>query len=376
MRVYPPLNHTLLSQAAGKADAGLWVKFPNLNSWISGDKKPTVKQLADFAKEVHIPFGFFFLDKLPEKEVTIPLFRTNSRQAHFKYSPELEQTINDIQRRQNWLVEYLRSEGREQLPFVGRFDENIHFKNIADDIRETLQLPINWSQFLPDKEAALRYLIQRIESIGIFVAMNGVIGNSPKNLNPEEFKGFVLSNKWAPYIFINGKDYPAAKLFTLMHELAHIWVDKTAVFDIEKLLPANTTIEKLCDAVAAELLIDENLLLREWKKVQNSANAIQILERFFKVSQVVIARRLFDMGILKKLQFFQFYNQYSTFWDNRKEDASGGDFYLNQNYRVGHRFFSIINEAATSGKLLFTDAYKLTNLYGTTFHKFKQLESL
>ncbi len=377
MRVYPNINPALLGDAAASAGEGVWVKFPQLQEWIKGEKKPTVHQLAEFAKAVHVPFGFFFLQELPKKENKLPLFRTGSQQPEFNYSYALSETIDTIQQRQDWLVDYLRSEYEEALPFVGRFSETDNYKAIADDIRQVLQLPLNWSQFLPDKEAALKYVINKAEAAGIFVAVNGVLGNSNKSLNPAEFKGFVLSNKWAPYIFINGKDYPAARIFTFMHELAHIWLDRSAALDIEQLMPASTEVEKLCDAVAAELLVAEQVLLEEWKKVSDRANHLDVLERFFKVSKVVIARRLLDLGIYTKPQFFRFYNEYKIYWDARSnEEGGGGSFYNNQPYRVGVRFFETVSRAAESGKLLYTDAYKLTNLYGSTFYKFKtHLES-
>jgi Zn-dependent peptidase ImmA (M78 family) len=373
MRVYPQIKSGLLGDAAASASAELWTKFPQLQAWIDGEKKPTVNQLADFAKAVHIPFGFFFLEQLPAIKNTVPLFRTSSKQAHFDYSYELRESINSIQKRQDWLVDYLLSEQYDALPFVGKFNTGDSHTVIANDIRKVLQLPVNWSQFLYDKDAALKHLIQKAEAAGIYVAMNGVLGNSSKNLNPEEFKGFVLSNKYAPYIFINGKDYPAAKIFTFMHELAHIWLDKSAALDIERLLPANTETEKLCDAVAAELLVSKDVLIAEWIKVEKQANPLDYLERFFKVSKVVIARRLLDLGIYSKAQFFAFYNTYKAFWDNKKEneDGGGGSFYNNQPYRVGIKFFETVNAATASGKLLYTDAYKLTNLYGSTFSKFK-----
>jgi Zn-dependent peptidase ImmA (M78 family) len=373
MRVYPQINNSLLGDAAASAGEDLWVKFPQLQDWIAGDKKPTVNQLADFAKSVHIPFGFFFLDKLPERKNAIPLFRTNSKVPHFDYSVELSETINTILKRQEWLTDYLRNENYDELSFVGKFSEKQHYLTIANDIREVLKLPLNWSQFLADKEAALKYLIKQAEAAGIYVAVNGVLGNSSKNLNPAEFKGFVLSSKWAPYIFINGKDYPAAKIFTFMHEIAHIWLDKSAALDIEGFQPANTEIEKLCDAVAADLLVAKDLLAIEWKKAAKNSNHLDVLERFFKVSKVVIARRLLDLGFYTRQQFFDFYQAYKAYWDAKKDadNVGGGSFYANQPYRVGIKFFETVNEAAASGKLLYTDAYKLTNLYGSTFNNFK-----
>ena len=376
MRVYPRINSRLLGDAAALAGEELWTKFPHLQQWIAGEKKPTVNQLAEFAKAAHIPFGFFFLEELPKIRNTLPLFRTNSIQPHFDYSYELSQTINTIQKRQDWLVDYLLSEQQDDLPFVGRFSTSHSYKLIADDIRKELQLPVNWSQFLPDKEAALKYLIKKAEDAGIYVAVNGVVGNSNKSLNPEEFKGFVLSNKLAPYIFVNGKDYPAARIFTFMHELAHIWLDKSAALDIDRFQPANTEVEKLCDEVAAELLVAKDVLTKEWQKVKSQANHLNYLERFFKVSKVVIARRLLDLRIYSKDEFLRFYNEYKAYWDAQNDKGGGGSFYNNQPYRVGIKFFGAVTSATASGKLLYTDAYKLTNLYGATFSNFKShLES-
>jgi Zn-dependent peptidase ImmA (M78 family) len=374
MRVYPQINQNLLNEAAKLASPPVWTKFPALQDWLNGEKKPTVNQLADFAKAVHIPFGFFFLDELPKLKNTVPLFRSGSKKPLFEYSYELSETIRTILRRQDWLVDYFNSEGKERLHFVGSASSDDSVNGIAGNIRATLELPKNWSQFLPDKNSALNYLIQKTEDAGIFVSINGVLGNSSKNLDPGEFKGFVLSDAMAPYIFINEKDFPAAKLFTLAHELAHIWLGKTAVLDINKFQPADTKDEKLCDAVAAELLVAREILVAEWEKAKNSSNHLLILERFFKVSRVVIARRLLDIGKYTKPKFFAFYNQYRDEWEAKSEKReSGGSFYSNQNYRVGKAFFNTVHQAAKSGKLLYTDAYRLTELYGATFHKYQTL---
>ncbi len=362
-----------MAEAAASAGDFIRTKFPNLEQWVEGEKQPTVIQLADFAKAVHIPFGFFFLQSLPKPESKIPLFRSGSKQPVFDYSPELRETINSIEKRQDWLTDFLKTEQHDSLDFVASLTITNGTKDIAEKIRSQLNLQKNWSQLVQDKAMALRFLIQKIEAAGIYVAINGVVGNGQTNLNPNEFKGFVLTNKYCPYIFINGKDFPAAKLFTIMHELAHIWLGESAAFDLEKLLPSDDIIEKKCNAVAAELLIAEDNLKLEWERIKNHTNPLQQLERLFKVSQIVIARRLLDIGIYSKDQFFSFYQNYLKEWEmkNSENVEGGGNFYFNQNYRVGKAFFNIVNQAAKSGKLLYTDAYKLTDLYGKTFHNYE-----
>lgn len=369
MGISPPIKNILLSEAAALQGDSIWMKFPSLKAWIDGEKKPTVKQLAEFAKTVHIPFGYFFLDKLPETKNTLPLFRTSSKEAIINYSWELSEAIRIIERRQMWLIDYFKKEEADPLPFVGAAIGMTNVNEIAEEIRSELELQNNWTQFLTGKDAAMNYLIDKAEAKRIFVAINGIVGNATRQkLNAEEFKGFVLSNKWAPYIFINGSDFPASKLFTFMHELVHIWLDRSAVLDLDH-MPPEIDEEKLCDAVAAELLVPENILRQEWQLVKHNDSHLNILEKRFKVSKIVIARRLFDLGIYTKKRFFDFYNQYKLKWQN-KTKTKGGDFYNNQPFRVGKAFFEIISTETKKGNLLYTDAYKLTNLYGKTYHEF------
>lgn len=373
MAVRIPYNPKVLAQAAEVADESIREKFPALNQWISQERYPTVLQLADFAKKVNIPFGHFFLEHLPEKENTVPLFRTGSGKPIYKYSIDLQETITILEMRQDWLNSYLKNERRATLPFVGSVTIESEVKEIAGKIRQEIDLPPNWAAGMPDKDRVLSGLIGKIEAIGIYVVINGTVNNNTHRvLDRNEFQGFALSDKYAPFIFLNGQDYKAAQIFTLMHELAHIWLGVTAISDFEKLQPAADKTEQLCNAVAAELLVPATELEAAYKKFANTENAIYKLAGIFKVSRIVIARRLLDMGAYTKRAYFSFYNSEKLRWDANKKAGKGGNFYLNQAYKVGSSFFKIIDNAARSGKLLYSDAYRLTSLYGNTYHTFSQ----
>lgn len=362
MSISIPYNPQLLKQAADAAGGFIWEKFPALNEWISEEKKPTVNQLAEFAKKVNVPFGYFFLKQLPLRENTVPLFRTGSGKPVYKYSVNLQETIDIIKMRQDWLNGYFKREKMSPLSFVGSVKIEAGVKEISNKIRRKIDLALNWAAGISDKNKVLIGLIKKIEAIGIFVVVNGVINNNNNRvLDRNEFQGFALSDKYAPFIFLNGKDYKAAQIFTLMHELAHIWLGVTAISDFEKMQPASNETEQLCDAIAAELLVPEDELRKNYARLPNKENAIVQLSRLFKVSQIVIARRLLDIGILSKAKFFAFYNAQKMSWDEDKNKSSGGDFYLNQPYKVGSAFFRTIDNAAKSGKLLYSDAYRLTS---------------
>lgn len=168
-------------------------------------------------------------------------------------------------------------------------------------------------------------------------------------------------------MFINNSDGKAAQLFTIIHELAHIWTGYTAGFDFQQLLPANDPIELLCDKVSAEFLVPEETFIRIWKRKPNIASTA----KYFKVSEIVIARRGLDLGYLTKKEFFDFYNEYSNREFLKKENqGDGGNFYATAKKRIGLTFAAHVNQAVKSGKLLYRDAYKLTSLKGDTYQTF------
>ena len=143
----------------------------------------------------------------------------------------------------------------------------------------------------------------------------------------------------APLIFVNGADSKAAQMFTLAHELAHIWIGEDALVNLPLMQPGTQDVEKFCNRVAAGLLVPEAKLRDFWPKVENKEKPFAILSTRFKVSPIVIARRAKDLKLITSEAFFQFYNAYM---DNLKrvgkEKISGGNFYLTQNSRLGRRF--------------------------------------
>ncbi len=364
------INTNIINWAITRAGNSLddfYSDNPEVLEWINGTKTPTIKQLEKFTHKVHVPFGYLFLTEPPIEELPIPFFRTGQAPRN-KISLNVYHTIQIIKERQNWLTEYLQESGYEDLPFVGRYNKNSNFKEIANDIRNTLNLSANWSSKLGTWEQALDYLTLQIEEIGIIINFNGVVGNNTKRkILVDECRGFVLVNRKAPFLFVNSADAKAAQMFTLIHEIAHIWLGESAGFDNKNLLPADDPIEMLCDRVAAEFLVPEQFFREKWESSQD----FKYLSRVFKVSPIVIARRALDLGLIPKSTFFLFYNNYIAGFKRRKENqSSGGDFYATSKKRISLRFASYVNNAVKENNLLFRDAYRLTNLRGNTYERF------
>lgn len=160
-------------------------------------------------------------------------------------------------------------------------------------------------------------------------------------------------------------------MFTLAHELAHIWFGKSAVFDLKELRPANDEIERASNRIAAEFLIPAKQLRDYWPSVKDDAERFESVALHFKVSRLVAAYRTLNLGLIKDDEFAGFYQEYEReIHDNAGRQVGGGDFYANQNLRIGHRFAMAVISAVREGNLLYRDAYNLTGLYGETFENY------
>ena len=359
---------------SGQDESALVERFPKLRQWESGEVQPTFKQLEDFARATLTPFGAFFLPEPPAEKLPVPDFRTMRDQRPKRPSAALLETIYQMQRRQEWMRDYLIEESAAPIDFIGTVTLASSPLAAAGSIRRTLGMEDGWAEEHSTWSNALLGLRRAVEDTGVMVVINGVFGNNThQSLDPEEFRGFVLCDRYAPLIFINGADYKSAQMFTMAHELAHLWLGKDGVFNLPDLQPSEDAIEKFCNRVAAELLIPTSELEAAWPKARATGDPYNALARQFKVSPIVVARRALDDALISRDAFYEFLNTYRAEERKRKQSKpSGGDFYRTQEVRVGHRFGGAVIRAARAGRLLYQDAYRLTGLYGRTFDEFAQ----
>jgi Zn-dependent peptidase ImmA (M78 family) len=354
--------------------ANLERKFPKLSEWLSGKSQPTMHQLEVFAKATSTPLGYFFLPEPPEDRLSIPHFRTLGVGRPPKPSPDLLETVQVMELRQAWMREYLVDQGNEPLSFVGSAQLTAEHERLACDIRRALGLDVEWATDHRTWTEALRHLHNRIEDAGILVTVSGIVGNNThRKLDPAEFRGFVLVDEYAPLMFVNGADGKAAQMFTLAHELAHVWFGSSAVFDLQELEPADDETERACNRVAAEFLVPASLMHDFWPSARQDPEPFQAIARHFKVSQLVAARRAIDLGLITKARFLDFYHDYQEQEHHAAaKSQEGGNFYATQNLRIGRRFAEAVVRAVREGGLLYRDAYRLTGLYGRSFEQYAQ----
>jgi Zn-dependent peptidase ImmA (M78 family) len=349
--------------------AELASRFPRIGEWAAGEAHPTLRQLESLAKATSTPLGFFFLAEPPDERLPVPYFRTLRTDSPEQASPDLLDTVQMMQRRQAWMREFLLEEGRDALPFVGSARTGEQRAAVAERMRGALGLQVDWASAHRTWSDALHALREAVDEAGILVVVNGVVGNNThRKLNPHEFRGFVLVDEFAPLVFVNGADGRAAQMFTLAHELAHVFFGSSAAFDLRQLMPAEDATEQACNQVAAEFLVPERVMRQVWPSISDAPAPFQEVARRFKVSELVVARRALDLDLIGRDAFFAFYDSYQT-GERRaaSQQPQGGDFYANQNLRIGHRFGRTVVRAAREDRLLYSEAYHLTGLYGKTF---------
>ena len=340
----------------------LAARFKNLPEWEAGETQPTLKQVEAYAHAVHVPVGYLFLTEPPEEPVPIPDFRTVAGRPVRQPSPNLLDTIYACQERQSWYRDFARVAQQPEVGFIGSATVDTPPETVAARMRDTLGFDLAARRACATWAEALRLFIRQADAAGVLVMVSGVVmSNNHRRLDPAEFRGFALCDPLAPLIFVNGADTKAAQMFTLAHELAHLWLGASALSNSEAApRPGFRREEVWCNAVAAELLVPLAALRAELRKAEALPQALARLVHAFKVSTLVILRRLLDAGWLDRGRFDAAWGQESARLRTLAQRGSdGGNFYRTTLSRVSRRFAHALVVSTLEGQTLYRDAYRM-----------------
>lgn len=306
-----------------------------------GTRRPTLRQIEDFSRATHAPFGQLFLPEPPDEPVPIPDMRTVGNDGVSKPSGNLLYTIYLCQNRQEWYREYLLEEGAPVVEIVGSAVREEDPAAVAERIRTVLRLHDDAASHRSRRESMRREPIDRIEELGVLVMVSGIVGsNTRRRLDPREFRGFALVDSTAPLIFVNGRDTQAAQVFTLVHELAHFCLGGSALSDPSDVVRPGVGEERWCNAVAAAALVPEAVLRAEYRG-DVGVEALEGLANCFGVNTLVVLNRLYDLRLISWDVFRRTYGAeherlMSLMAERRSGD--GGNYYNTVPLRLGRRF--------------------------------------
>jgi Zn-dependent peptidase ImmA (M78 family)/transcriptional regulator with XRE-family HTH domain len=341
-------------------------RFPRFEEWEAGSASPTFRQLELFANATRTPIGYFFLPEPPREQIPIPDLRTVADRPLNDPSPDLLDTIYMCQNRQEWYRDFVRSQGEGRLDFVASATVLSDVTQTANAMRSSLAFDIEERRAAGTWTEALRQFIELADRIGVLVMINSVVGNNnSRKLDPAEFRGFALADQSAPLIFINASDSKAAQMFTLAHELAHIWLGESALSDVNPSIISASVVERWCNAVAAELLVPVDAVRHLVMPNEDIRVTLDRLARHFKVSTLVILRRLFEVNHLTRERFNLAYED-ELGRIAALPPSAGGNFYLNQGVRLGKRFARALVTSTLEGNTLYRDAFNLLGFSKTS----------
>lgn len=309
------------------------VNVRTLIAWETGGKRPTPRQATKLADKLYVPLGYLWLSEPPALEVPIPDLRAVSNVIAQPPSANFIDVVYDALRKQQWYREYVQEDRMRPLPFVGRFPlrNNPGVNDVADDMRavivvdEVREKAKTHSQFLS-------FLTEAAGEIGILVLRSGRVGsNTHRKLDVDEFRGFALIDDLAPLVFINSADTLAARIFTLAHELAHVWIGESGISNpttVSVVLQEDNRINRFCNQVAAELLMPAADFTSEWQQGKTIEENITAMTRLYHVSRTAVLIRAYEHELLSG-EVYRVQLERLRQWESRERKGSGGSFWNN-----------------------------------------------
>lgn len=340
-------------------------KFKKIETWISGEDHPTFRQVESLAKFLGVPLGYMFLEEPPRTNLIESEFRTIGNKIP-EISKDLQDTLYIIARKKDWLSEYRREKGwGKLLP-----DD---FRDLSKDnilpAKKYLELDEFWYKEHKDKDSAFKFLRKKLESKGIIVMQSGVVGSdNRRRLNVNEFRGFLLYDDIAPFIFVNSRDSKAGKIFTLIHEYIHFLFQEDDIFTDED------SDETHINMITAEFLIPASHVQELWDNSKPELEQIEELSRLFHVSRLAVAIKLKELGKISQNVVNTVKRQTEILLRDRGtgESDGRGNYYRTNRSRLGDSFLVAVIQGAESGDISYTYAFDLLGGSAKLYDYFKE----
>ncbi len=342
-----------------------------------GEDRPTFRQAQNLADALHVPFGYLFLPEPPVEPLPLPDLRTKpNRATRLTPSSEFLDVAYDAMRKQEWYHEYLQNQDAHSISFVGKYTETTPVTTVAADIRRVLGMNDNLRREARDNDDYFRLLVARAERSGVMVVRTSIVGNNThRTLDPNEFQGFAKADNLAPLVFVNQNDYQSAQIFTLMHELAHIWIGVSGISDsdyLEKPETDSTLHQRRADQIAAEALVPGVEFALRWDNSDDDArDRLARLRRHYKVSVFVLLRRAYDLGKLSASEYRSLYEELGQQVRSKKAGGGGGG-YSSLFSRNSHTIATAVLHAVFEGKVPPTEGATLLNVRPPTLYSMER----
>lgn len=335
---------------------GLGVRPERVEAWLAGEDSPTYAQALKLAQKLHVGLPHLLL---PPPEVHLPV-RDFRRGAFFgqEPSPELLEALYDALRKRDWM----RERRQERLPFVGA-GQGKEAPQVGRAMREALGLESLQAR-TRRAEDFLKGMAERAEELGVLVLRQGHVGTNTRRVySSQEFSGFSLPDPVAPVVFVNAQDHPLRQVFTLAHELAHIWLGEEGLDGGLEDGEPQERVEAWADEAAAEALMPAETFQEAWQADLPPLEAASEATRRFKVSRMAALRRARGLGLLPWFEYTEAVETLKRTGEEKPRQAKGGgDFWKSLSVGNSPRFVEEVRRAALEGEIDLKEVATLLNL--------------
>ena len=347
-----------------------------LRALEEGEAAPTRAMLSKMAAQYRRPLVTFYLERPPPKGERGTDFRTVSAERSSGEEALLDALVRRLLARQELLKSALLDEDAEPLPLIGSASLDDGVPAVVASLREALGLPVAVFRAAQGRDAAFRLLRARVEETGVFVLLAGNLGSHHTNIEVEVFRGMALADEIAPFVVVNPHDSPGARCFTLLHELAHLWLGQTGVSGG---LP-RSPVERFCNDVASEYLLPDADLagfrVAAETDVSAWASAISAHAAEFNISSSMLAYRLFRGGGIDETMWNEVSALFRTQWlrgrkrrrERTKAQTGGPSYYRQMKHQLGSSLVDLTGRLMASGALTTTRAGRVLGVRPKIVH--------
>ncbi|EKY3196888.1 ImmA/IrrE family metallo-endopeptidase [Cronobacter turicensis] len=345
-----------LSLRPSKKETNLIAEFEK------GSSVPTPKKLIEIAKLYRRPLITFYLEKPPVEAPKGEDFRTLHGSGLHEENPTLDALIRDVYVRQNIVKEALfDAEVAIKNPIVNSITLDKKIGYCSEKIISECEISLTEYRAERDAHEAFNYLRKKIESKGIYVLLMGNLGSHHSNIPVEVFRGFTISDAYAPFIIINDNDSKYAWSFTLLHELVHIFLGASGISGTF----SENKIEKFCNDVASNILLSEkafdSLDIYEDIELDKIIDIASSKSNEMNISASMITYRAFSRGLITHDEWQETAKHFRDLWKKNKENAekSRGTYYVTKRHKTGNALITTVKRSILDGVMSQTKAGKV-----------------
>ena len=342
-----------------------------LTQWENGEDSPSYTALQSLASFYKRPLLTFFMPNPPVVQNKLIDFRTLDSLPHGKDSPEFAKLKRQIFYLQESLSEFQKNDGVEPLDFINSVSETTNIKQFVLNVRQKLAFPYEEQITYKKDEVLFSVLRKKIEDLGVYVVIRGSFEKIPL----DEFRGIAITDEYAPLILINGRDSVVARTFSMLHELAHIFLGISSESNYQQIRDPK---EAFCNKFAAEFMMPTEEVNRIFpNRIEETSasvimNTLSLEAKKHNVSMMTLLYRLSDVGKISSAMVRQIENTIKSRVKEKRETQEGGpDRNKIDKLYLGDKVISTVLNARDAGTISDSSASALLNVKEYRFDRIR-----